>query len=942
MTGKINTSIHHKKVMYGNSANDKTKEDVQSDALNDVSFASLFDIDQIQTIQDIFSKTMDVSSYIESANGERITKISYPEELRYKNNKDKSKQSNHTDSKDNKSENELKAEASIYVDDVIIAKWVIGTIENDEINKIDNLSDNNFQKAKESLNAICTQLSHSASKNKFQLETIERLKLTEEIHKELLFRQETLIRTSKMMAGFTNTEQVFEYAADIIMELSGADYLVITSRKETDDFIKVVQLRGLSSAVQTAARLFGVELHKYELPLTDISTEEMEMFLSKKVCKYNYGLYGLMGRIVPNSVTSSIEKLLRLETIYTLGISWEGQLFGGIDFGFKGNEKFRNSELVETIAENVSNTILKIQNRERIEASENKYKMLFESLEVGFTFHRAVRNKKNEIIDYTIESCNKAYLNMFKYNEADIVGKSLREIESDNHDFWTDLFKKKLKQNETLQFDLSKLNLAAKYSINVYSPEKDYVAVIFYDLSESVKNKKALQKSEAMFKSLFTNMNEGVAIYKILQIEKTEAKAFLIDSNNSFLDMKEYFQKKDKSIHVNFQDNQFNKYAVYALNTKKSIKFSFIYSNDKCFEISVNPFGKDTVAFIFNNISERVHSEKNIRQDNEELEQKIMERTNWLQKAFEEIQSEAYARMEALEQLEASNQELQFLNEAMASESKKLVLLNEQFAESEYKLLQLNKELEIRVAERTSELLISKDKAEEANKLKDIILNNFGHEFRTPINGILGFAGLLKDNADPDTADISEMIAVSADRLYRTFNSLLVLSELELKNKDISRETIYLTDLIKEYSLSTASAIKEKGLEIIFDVKNPDAKAVVDEYLLDQAMFHIISNAVKFTEKGTITMEIDIVEHNGADMAAVSIIDTGCGIEKSKIKTIFETFRQESEGLARSYEGLGVGLTITKKIITLLDGEIVVESKTGKGSKFTLLFPQAE
>jgi CheY-like chemotaxis protein len=132
----------------------------------------------------------------------------------------------------------------------------------------------------------------------------------------------------------------------------------------------------------------------------------------------------------------------------------------------------------------------------------------------------------------------------------------------------------------------------------------------------------------------------------------------------------------------------------------------------------------------------------------------------------------------------------------------------------------------------------------------------------------------------------------------------------------------------------------KKGIKL--EVKRIDENVFIlaDEQLLYQIINNLIGNAIKYTEKGSVVIEIKITTKNDLSFASMSIIDTGIGIKKENLKQIFEAFRQVSEGLSRQFEGTGLGLTITKKLVELMSGEILVESKYGKGSTFQILFPR--
>ncbi len=137
------------------------------------------------------------------------------------------------------------------------------------------------------------------------------------------------------------------------------------------------------------------------------------------------------------------------------------------------------------------------------------------------------------------------------------------------------------------------------------------------------------------------------------------------------------------------------------------------------------------------------------------------------------------------------------------------------------------------------------------------------------------------------------------------------------------------------------SQIERKSLELILDINNEYQVVYSDEFLLTQIIFNVIDNAVKFTHSGSIIISLDIYEDN-LNFVVLEIIDTGIGISKDKLDNIFEAFRQESEGVDRKFEGIGIGLTITKKLVEMLHCKIEIISELEKGTTVRLFIPKDE
>ena len=240
---------------------------------------------------------------------------------------------------------------------------------------------------------------------------------------------------------------------------------------------------------------------------------------------------------------------------------------------------------------------------------------------------------------------------------------------------------------------------------------------------------------------------------------------------------------------------------------------------------------------------------------------------------------------------------------------------------------------------REEEFLNTKIKAEESNRLKTSLLANMSHELRTPLNGILGFADILYEELkNPDFKEMAGFIAKSSKRLAATLHSILELSALEAERREVYNSTLNLNEIIPKESERFFNEAKLKGLSFTVNI-NSQIKLHLDESLFKQILNNLLDNAVKFTKIGGITISIEEIIENSKSFIDIKIIDTGIGISKENLESIFKEFRQESEGIGRTHEGTGLGLTLAKKMTEIMGGNIIVESKKNKGSIFTLRFP---
>ena len=235
------------------------------------------------------------------------------------------------------------------------------------------------------------------------------------------------------------------------------------------------------------------------------------------------------------------------------------------------------------------------------------------------------------------------------------------------------------------------------------------------------------------------------------------------------------------------------------------------------------------------------------------------------------------------------------------------------------------------------ELTLAKEKAEESKRVKEEFLANMSHEIRTPLNGIKGFTDLLLKNKHyPEQEKYLEAIDFSTKNLLAIINDILDFSKIEAGKMEIEKTVFYLRDLIESIFNSFVFQAEEKGIKITKQVEDKIPESLLgDPVRINQVITNLMSNALKFTEKGSIHLTVEEVSSadNHVDLL-FKIKDTGIGIAQNKINSIFESFSQASSSTTRKYGGTGLGLAIVKKIVNLFDGEIKAESTEGAGATF--------
>lgn len=234
------------------------------------------------------------------------------------------------------------------------------------------------------------------------------------------------------------------------------------------------------------------------------------------------------------------------------------------------------------------------------------------------------------------------------------------------------------------------------------------------------------------------------------------------------------------------------------------------------------------------------------------------------------------------------------------------------------------------------EIIKAKEKAEEASRVKTNFLASMSHELRTPLHGILGFTELLqKELSDSKYADWFSLLHISGKRLSETLDLILQFAKLEAEKVEPHLGEIDIAPLVQEVLSMMTPFADQKKIYLASRIKNPGIKIKTDERLVREILTNLVNNAIKFTRTGSVTVESSV----GSGKLMIRVKDTGIGIARNKLDEIFQEFRQESEGHGRNFEGVGLGLTITKRFVELLKGTIAVESEPGVGSVFTVNIP---
>ena len=512
-------------------------------------------------------------------------------------------------------------------------------------------------------------------------------------------------------------------------------------------------------------------------------------------------------------------------------------------------------------------------------------------------FQQSIENAQDEIYWITSEGkivyANKSACKNNHYSLSDLQNMFYHQIDAHANKISWNSLKQVLKINHSFRYEsifINKYNEEIPMEVSaiiIKNDTEDYFSLICHNIAKRKKAEQKLKSNEEKFR-LFTEINRDT----IIQFDRNN-----IIKYSSPVALKMF----------GYSNNEMEKHSVYNFifnDDKELIKSALqsIYNGDEMRSLEIQMRKKNgdyldveltILPFIKSNEIIGIHM---IIHDNSDK----IKREADLDQAF-----------------------LKYENIIMESEV-------------------LNVNLEKEIAERKKiekELKKARAEAEYANKAKSEFLANMSHEIRTPLNAVLGFAEILKEKlaGNGQFTEYLDGINTGGNSLLSLINDILDLSKIDAGRMEIQKEPLSLSDVLEEVNQIFKKKIENKGLKLIINIdENIPELLEMDHTRLRQILFNLVGNAVKFTSVGTITLSAKLTNKISQNTANIEIYvaDTGLGIPRKQQRIIFSPFKQQEGQSTRQYGGTGLGLTITKRLIEMMQGEISVESKIGKGSKF--------
>jgi len=314
-------------------------------------------------------------------------------------------------------------------------------------------------------------------------------------------------------------------------------------------------------------------------------------------------------------------------------------------------------------------------------------------------------------------------------------------------------------------------------------------------------------------------------------------------------------------------------------------------------------------------------------------------RKPWNQDELEHVIDSAFERFwltrgnqELLHQLKDTNQRL----EKEIHERKSI----------EQKLIKQQNLLEFEVDKRTAQLqqmnrdlILARDMAEQANKSKSVFLANMSHDIRTPMNGIIGMVDILKETVlSNQQHEYLDTVSASAETLLRLINDILDFSKIEANQLTLESVDFDLYQIIRQTIDILLPKAAEKHIDLLFSIASQTPTALIgDPIRIQQILFNLIGNAIKFTDSGEVNVHISAEKTDDPVILKIVVKDTGIGISEENQKKLFKAFTQADQSISRKYGGTGLGLSISRQLVEMMKGSIQVQSKFNEGSVFTVI-----
>lgn len=607
-----------------------------------------------------------------------------------------------------------------------------------------------------------------------------------------------------------------------------------------------------------------------------------------------------------------------------------------------------------------------------LRASEERYRTLFENMVEGLCLHEIVYDEAGLAIDYRITDINPAYHRILGITREQAIGKLASELYGASEPPYLDLYARVAASGEPDYFETYFPPMDKHFAISVFSPVRGKFATIFLDISERVKSKEKLEANEAYTRSILENEPECVKVLdrngKLLEMNAAGLAMIEAESASAVIGLSVYpmiVEEHLDSFRAMIEDVFCGKNCILQFEMI-GLKGTRRWMESHAAPLRDHDGNIIALLGITRDVTEQKHAVEKIRTLSRATDQSpaliIMTdpqgAIDYVNPKFTSVTGYSLEEVlgknpRILKSGETSGDEYAQLWKAISAGGEWRGELHNRKKNGELYWTQasispifneagiithyLSVSEDITERKRTdAELIAAKEAAEQSNKLKDAFIANISHEIRTPMNIILGYADVIQqlyaERATVDEQLYFENIHNGGERLLRTVDLILNVSRAQVGDIKLTIKTFDLVQLIEKLIKEFADLAEKKSIGLQFENRLGSFYVEADEYCLSQALVNLIDNAIKYTLKGGITIQL----RASNDVPCLDIIDTGIGIAQDYLPHMFQPYSQEDVGYTRMYQGIGLGLTLVEKYLSLHNLPIAVTSAKGYGTTFTI------